>query len=140
MNSTDVCKSVLHPFKSLYCFLYVVRSWLFCIAFFSSVKNELITLHCLTSKALLAGLFSLINRCPMLSSHCPSGTGTASGGCAHPFLSISENYNNFKYPPLDLGQFFCFQGQRSLCLSTCSSPGLLGWRAATRAFASCAVV
>lgn len=26
MGSTDVCKSVLHPFKSLYFFLYVLEA------------------------------------------------------------------------------------------------------------------
>lgn len=140
MNSTDVCKSVLHPFKSLHFFLYVVRSKFYCIAFSSSVKNEPITLHHLTSEALLAALFSHINRCPTLSSHCPSGAGTTSGGCAGSFLSVSGNCNNFKYLPLELEQLLFSQGRTSLCLGTGSSPGLPGWRPVTRAFASCAVV
>lgn len=140
MGSTDVCKSVLHPFKSLYFFLYVVRSKFYCIAFYLSVKNEPIMLHHLTSEALLAGSFSHISRCPTLSSHCPSGAGTTSAGRARPFLSVSRNCSKFKHLPVELEQLLYCQGQMSLCLGTGSSSGLRGWRAAARAFASCAVV
>lgn len=97
-------------------------------------------LHCLTSEALLAGFFSHISRCPALSSHCPSGAGTTSAGRAGPFLSVSRNCSNFKHLPVELEQLLYCQGQMSLCLGTGSSSGLRGWRAAARAFASCAVV
>lgn len=126
MNSTDVCTSVLQPFKSLYFLSCVVRSKFYCIAFSFSVKNELVTLHCLTSKAVPARFCSHINRCPTLSSHCPSRAGTTSGGSADPFLSVSGNCSNFKYLPLELEQLLYSQGQTSPCLGTSSSPGLLG--------------
>lgn len=119
---------------------YMLLEASFIVLPFPPLKNKPITLHRLTSEALLAALFSHINQCPTLSSHCPSGAGTTSGGCAGPFLSVSGNCNNFKYLPLELEQLLFSQGQTSLCLGTGSSPGLPGWRAVTRAFASCAVV